>query len=148
MNKTPWEPEEELMFIDKHKIYGNKWAEIGKFLNGRNDNAVKNYYYSTVRKVMRKISLKKLTYDLKDNDVERELINMVISGTTDCNQFNDYGMQQVMQPIVQNNMQYSMQNNMQYSMQNNMQNNMQDMDYNQNAFMQVPQVSAHQRSNS
>jgi hypothetical protein len=61
------------VFIDKHKVYGNKWAEIGKFLNGRNDNAVKNYYYSTVRKVMRKISLKKLTYDLKDNDVEREL---------------------------------------------------------------------------
>jgi hypothetical protein len=73
VNKNPWQPEEELVFIDKHKVYGNKWAEIGKFLNGRNDNAVKNYYYSTVRKVMRKISLKKLTYDLKDNDVEREL---------------------------------------------------------------------------
>jgi len=58
VNKDPWTPDEELMFIEKHKIYGNKWSEIGKFLNGRNDNAVKNYFYSSVRKIIRKVSLK------------------------------------------------------------------------------------------
>lgn len=150
---------------------------------------------------MRKISLKKLTYDLKENDVERELtiylsqyimqmyqdylfkkkvekgiedmdsnmqtlkesseesktekssstrtgdkyiirklislkitpehiqdyINLVISGTTNNTQFNDYGMQ----PFVQNNMP-----------------NINYMEFNQSPFMQVPQVSSHQRSNS
>jgi hypothetical protein len=62
-----------MIFIAQHKVYGNKWAEIAKFLNGRNDNSVKNYFYSSVRKIIRKISLKKLTYDMKDNDLEREL---------------------------------------------------------------------------
>ena len=61
------------MFIEKHKVYGNKWAEIGKFLDGRNDNAVKNYFYSSMRKTIRKISLKKVTYDLKENEIEKEL---------------------------------------------------------------------------
>lgn len=73
INKDPWTPEEELIFIDKHKIYGNKWAEIAKFLEGRNDNSVKNYFYSSIRKHIRKISRKKITYDVKTNEVEREL---------------------------------------------------------------------------
>lgn len=73
INKEPWKPEEEMIFIDKHKVYGNKWAEIAKFLPGRNDNSVKNYFYSSVRKNIRKISMKRMTYDLKENEVEREL---------------------------------------------------------------------------
>jgi len=46
VNKSPWQPEEELIFITKHKSYGNKWTEISKSLEGRNDNAVKNHFYS------------------------------------------------------------------------------------------------------
>ena len=61
------------MFIEKHKVYGNKWSEIGKFLNGRNDNAVKNYFYSSVRKIVRKVSLRK-PFDANDTEVEKELI--------------------------------------------------------------------------
>jgi hypothetical protein len=73
MNKSPWKPEEELMFISKHKSCGNKWTEIAKSLQGRNDNAVKNHFYSSIRKVIRKIRKQKVTSDLKTNDVEREL---------------------------------------------------------------------------
>lgn len=61
------------MFLEKHRVYGNKWSEIGKFLNGRNDNAVKNYFYSSVRKIIRKISLKKVTFDSRDSEVEKEV---------------------------------------------------------------------------
>ncbi len=73
MNKSPWQPEEELVFIAKHKSFGNKWTEIAKSLEGRNDNAVKNHFYSSIRKVIRKIRKQKVTNDLKTNDVEREL---------------------------------------------------------------------------
>lgn len=73
MNKSPWQPEEELIFISKHKSFGNKWTEIAKSLEGRNDNAVKNHFYSSIRKVIRKIRKQKVTNDLKTNDVEREL---------------------------------------------------------------------------
>lgn len=73
LNKSPWQPEEELIFISKHKSFGNKWTEIAKSLDGRNDNAVKNHFYSSIRKVIRKIRKQKVTNDLKTNDVEREL---------------------------------------------------------------------------
>lgn len=36
---------------------GNKWAQISVFLPGRTDNAVKNYFYSSVRRVLTKINL-------------------------------------------------------------------------------------------
>ncbi|AES58844.1 myb transcription factor [Medicago truncatula] len=35
IKKTPWTKEEESTLIKTHKIYGNSWAEIAKFLHGR-----------------------------------------------------------------------------------------------------------------
>lgn len=35
INKEAWTQEEELALIRAHQIYGNKWAELTKFLPGR-----------------------------------------------------------------------------------------------------------------
>ena len=35
---------------------GNKWAEIASNMKGRTDNNVKNYFYSTLRKSLRKLN--------------------------------------------------------------------------------------------
>jgi len=35
---------------------GNKWAVIASHLKGRTDNNVKNYFYSTLRKSLRKLN--------------------------------------------------------------------------------------------
>lgn len=35
IKKTPWTKEEESTLIKTHKVYGNSWAEIAKFLHGR-----------------------------------------------------------------------------------------------------------------
>ena len=39
-----------------HSLYGNHWSKISARLSGRTDNAVKNFYYSRIRKRIRKLT--------------------------------------------------------------------------------------------
>lgn len=55
VRKEPLTPEEERIIFQAQRTMGNKWADIAKLLLGRTDNVVKNYFYSTLRRELRKL---------------------------------------------------------------------------------------------
>lgn len=50
LSKDEWKEEEDQIIFDKHDEFGNSWARIASFLNGRSANCVKNRFNWLKRK--------------------------------------------------------------------------------------------------
>lgn len=62
-SKKPWTEEEELDLFIAHKKYKNRWSDVAVALGKRNNNAIKNKFYSIFRKIKNKIKRMDLTYE-------------------------------------------------------------------------------------
>lgn len=43
--RKPWTEEEEMLLVEGHRKYGNKWAKISRTIVGKTENMVKNHMY-------------------------------------------------------------------------------------------------------
>ncbi|CAN1225695.1 Transcription factor MYB86 [Linum grandiflorum] len=64
---------EERMIIDVHRMLGNKWAQIAKYLPGRTDNEIKNFWNSYIKKKLVSQGIDPNTH----NQVDYDTINVV-----------------------------------------------------------------------
>eukprot|EP00939_MAST-03C_sp_MAST-3C-sp1_P000491 g491.t1 len=51
--KDAWTEHEDRLIFNNQKEKGNQWAQLAQMLPGRTDNAIKNRFYSTIRRLNR-----------------------------------------------------------------------------------------------
>ncbi|OMJ84016.1 hypothetical protein SteCoe_14939 [Stentor coeruleus] len=49
-----WSEAEEKLLFSLHMTFGNKWAIISKYFPGKSSNSIKNNFYSTIRRNIRR----------------------------------------------------------------------------------------------
>src|SRR5574343_386406 len=60
LNKDSFTLQDEIKVFELQRQFGNKWSLIAEHFDGRNDNFIKNCFYSAIRRNLRKYNRKKV----------------------------------------------------------------------------------------
>ena len=71
VKKGSWSEEEDEMIFQLYQKYGSSWSKIAKYIPGRTENAIKNRFYATLRKLA--ADKKRTCLENSTNDIKREL---------------------------------------------------------------------------
>ena len=63
---SKWSVEEEYIFFEGHSLLGNKWTFISELFNTKSPKQMKNHFYSSIVKTLRKVLKNKFDPDLKE----------------------------------------------------------------------------------
>ncbi|CAF1859133.1 BnaC04g32490D [Brassica napus] len=83
IKKNAWTEKEDQILVEAHKVFGNKWAKIALNLCGRTENAIKNRWNATKRR-MHLMRMKKRDKDA--NPPQNVILARYISDVTNKNE--------------------------------------------------------------
>ena len=75
IDKKFWSRAEEKFIFEYQIQNGNQWSEIAKYLPGRTDNSIKNYFYSTIRRKIRWYNRNRCDTDQIDLSVQDVILD-------------------------------------------------------------------------
>ncbi|EOB15032.1 Myb proto-oncogene protein [Nosema bombycis CQ1] len=75
ITKKPFSIQEDMLIVELHKKHGNKWSEIAKHLPGRTDNAIKNYWNSSIARRTQKSKRNSMFCSIDDFHKNTPLLN-------------------------------------------------------------------------
>jgi hypothetical protein len=66
LDESSWTIEEEFLFFEGHYIIGNKWTFLSQLFPNRTPKQMKNHFYSSIVKTLRKVLRNRIQLNLKD----------------------------------------------------------------------------------
>mmetsp|Transcript_27372 Transcript_27372/g.49273 ORF Transcript_27372/g.49273 Transcript_27372/m.49273 type:complete len:299 (-) Transcript_27372:4857-5753(-) len=79
LKKGNWSAEEDLYILERQRQLGNRWSEIARYLEGRNENAVKNRWNSLVKRAEkeRPSEIDAITYLIGQKQNQMQMVSQV-----------------------------------------------------------------------